>query len=104
MSMPYGHKYEKKVDVIKQLGYHGLVAVACESVGISKSTFWRWCDNDPEFEQRCVNAIASAVAYKPDLLRAVPWQKRNKLLSNALNWYEAKLKREAAETGQTVAA
>lgn len=34
----------------------GIVTFACEKVGLSRQTFYRWCRDDPEFKER-VDAI-----------------------------------------------
>lgn len=43
---------EKKRQVLKVLSVRmGIVSLACEKVGISRQTFYRWKHEDPEFAQ-----------------------------------------------------
>lgn len=46
-------KGKEKEEFLKELakGY-GIIATACEKVGISRTTFYRWCDADPEFKEK----------------------------------------------------
>ncbi|MCL1929919.1 hypothetical protein FWF93_02175 [Candidatus Saccharibacteria bacterium] len=43
--------------IIAELEKHGIVLNACSKVGISTSTYYRWCDDDSEFRVRANEAI-----------------------------------------------
>lgn len=45
---------EKMLESLKECS--GIVTFACEKVGLSRQTFYRWCRDDPEFKER-VDAI-----------------------------------------------
>lgn len=48
-------KKQKFLEALMQ-GY-GIIAVACEAVSISRSTYYRWYNSDPEFKEK-VDEIA----------------------------------------------
>jgi hypothetical protein len=48
---------EKFIEKLKEFG--GIVCQACEAAGISRSTFYRWRDEDPEFSE-AVDEVAEA--------------------------------------------
>jgi hypothetical protein len=43
--------------IIAELEKHGNVLNTCSKVGISTSTYYRWCDDDSEFRNKVNNAI-----------------------------------------------
>jgi hypothetical protein len=51
------HLKEKFIEKLKEFG--GIVCQACEATGISRSTFYRWRDEDPEFSE-AVDEVAEA--------------------------------------------
>ena len=50
-------KEQTKVQLIKRLSEVRIVEIACKSVGISRATYYRWLQDDPDFAQECANAI-----------------------------------------------
>lgn len=49
-------KKQKFLEALMQ-GY-GIIAVACEAVSISRSTYYRWYNSDPGFKEK-VDEIAA---------------------------------------------
>lgn len=40
-----------KKDILESLEYHkGIVTTACKSIGLARSTYYSWIENDPEFK------------------------------------------------------
>lgn len=41
----------KKIEVLDALeAHHGIISAACGSIGLPRSTFYNWLNNDPEFK------------------------------------------------------
>lgn len=47
----------QKRSILDHLGDNPLIERACKKVGIVRSTFYRWCDSDPEFKVKAEVAI-----------------------------------------------
>lgn len=60
---PSGEKRsEKRYDVICQtFAAGGSIRMACEAAGISRQTITNWRKADPEFDQRCKDAIEDGI-------------------------------------------
>jgi len=44
-----------------------IIEAACKAVGLPRSTFYRWCKNDPEFAEQCDEVIEQSVGRINDL-------------------------------------
>ena len=51
------------------------ISVACEKVGLSRNTIYRWCDEDPSFKAKLNKALSNGVESVNDLAES-------KLISN----------------------
>ena len=45
-----------KAQLINRLGEVRVVEIACKQVGVSRATFYRWCNEDNEFNVSCIKA------------------------------------------------
>ena len=59
-----------KLSVIEQLKKIPIVQIACERVGISRATYYRWRDEDKEFRKDADSAISEGVAVITDMSEA----------------------------------
>ncbi len=50
-------KHKKEVPFIEQIEKVPNISVACEKVGLSRNTVYRWCKDDPEFKKRLDEAL-----------------------------------------------
>jgi hypothetical protein len=71
-------KYYKEGPFLEQLKNIPNVSVACEKVGISRNTVYRWLSEDNEFKKRVEYAISDGVDSINDLAES-------KLISNINN-------------------
>lgn len=55
---------KKKENFIKALraGY-GIIATACEAVGVSRTTYYRWLNGDEEFKQQVEDVVETQIDY-----------------------------------------
>lgn len=60
-------KYRKEQALLEQLRTIPNVSLACEKVGLSRNTVYRWCKEDPEFKARLDEALESGVESVNDL-------------------------------------
>lgn len=60
-------KYRKEQALLEQLKTIPNVSLACEKVGLSRNTVYRWCREDPEFKARLDEALESGVESVNDL-------------------------------------
>lgn len=60
-------KYRKEQSLLEQLRTIPNVSLACEKVGLSRNTVYRWCREDPEFKARLDEALESGVESVNDL-------------------------------------
>lgn len=60
-------KYRKEQTLLDQLKTVPNVTLACEAVGLSRNTVYRWCREDPEFKVRLEEALESGVESVNDL-------------------------------------
>ncbi len=51
------NKERIKAELLKRLSEVRIVEIACKSVGISRATYYRWIQDDPDFAQACDLAI-----------------------------------------------
>lgn len=49
---------KQRRQLLSELENNPLIERACKKVGIARSTFYRWCDADPEFKHAAEAAIA----------------------------------------------
>lgn len=50
--MEQGQKDSSKAEILAALEEHkGIVSIACKAIGFTRSTFYRWLDEDPEFKK-----------------------------------------------------
>lgn len=71
-------KYRKEQSLLEQLRTIPNVSLACEKVGLSRNTVYRWCREDPEFKARLDEALESGVESVNDLAES-------KLIANINN-------------------
>jgi hypothetical protein len=60
-------KYRKEQALLEQLRIVPNVTLACEAVGLSRNTVYRWCREDPDFKIRLDEALESGVESVNDL-------------------------------------
>jgi hypothetical protein len=60
-------KHRKEEPFLDQLMLIPNVSLACEKIGISRNTVYRWCKEDPDFEARMEEALASGTNSINDL-------------------------------------
>jgi len=60
-------KYRKEQALLEQLKTIPNVSLACEKVGLSRNTVYRWCHEDPEFKARLDEALENGVESVNDL-------------------------------------
>lgn len=73
--------------VIEQLKKVPIIQVACEKIGISRSTYYRWCEQDSEFAKNAEASQSEGLAFVNDmaesqLLSAI----RNQNLTAVMYW------------------
>ena len=73
----YGHKHELRHVFLNILKEIGVISPACRKAGISKSTFYRWVKDDPEFEEEVMVAMEKAYKKHGDKMDKIPKQKRS---------------------------
>ncbi len=69
MSVDLKIKKQKEV-LLEHLRTVPIVEVACKKGGISRATFYRWCNEDKEFKTSVDNAKVDGVEYINDLSEA----------------------------------
>lgn len=60
-------KYHKETPFLEQLKNIPNISLACEKVGLSRNTVYRWCNEDEEFKKRVDNAMNDGVESINDL-------------------------------------
>jgi hypothetical protein len=60
-------KYRKEGPFLEQLKNIPNISLACEKVGISRNTVYRWCNEDPEFKKRIEEATEDGIDSINDL-------------------------------------
>lgn len=63
-------KRNLKSKFIEELAKVPIIQVACEKVGISRQTFYRWKKESKKFEQEVEKAMAEGVAFVNDMSEA----------------------------------
>lgn len=53
--------------MLEQLKKTPVVQIACEKVGVARSTFYRWKDEDPKFAKEADEALAEGVSLINDM-------------------------------------
>lgn len=61
-------RIQKQKDLfIEQINKTPVIEVACQKVGVGRTTFYRWRRDDPNFEDACVEALGTGVDLINDL-------------------------------------
>lgn len=61
-------RIQKQKDLlIEQIKKPPVIEVACQKVGVGRTTFYRWQRDDPDFEAACVDALGTGVDLINDL-------------------------------------
>lgn len=60
-------RYRKEKEFLEQIKTVPNVSLACEKVGLSRNTVYRWCKEDPEFKERLDVAISTGTDSINDL-------------------------------------
>jgi hypothetical protein len=60
-------KYRKEKPFLEQLKNIPNISLACEKVGLSRNTVYRWCTEDSEFKKRIDEAMSDGVDSINDL-------------------------------------
>src|SRR3989338_7233835 len=60
-------KLKKKDNFLAELRKIPIVQVACEKVGLSRTSVYRWRDEDPEFKKEMEKAMAEGEAFVNDM-------------------------------------
>jgi len=58
---------KQKEMVVDQLKKTPVVEVACQKVGVGRTTFYRWRHEDVEFDSSCLDALSSGIDLVNDL-------------------------------------
>lgn len=58
---------QQKELLIEQLRKIPITQIACEKLGIARSTFYRWRDEDPEFKEKLIEALIKGKALINDM-------------------------------------
>lgn len=58
---------QEKSNIIAQLAKVPIVQIACERVGVGRSTFYRWCSQDPIFAEQARSAVMEGKAMVNDM-------------------------------------
>jgi hypothetical protein len=66
---------EQKEAIIQNLEKIPIIQVICEKLGISRATFYRWRESDPDFDKRVKEALNKGISLINDLAES-------KLLAN----------------------
>ncbi len=56
-----------KVLLLEHLAKTPIVEAACKQAGLPRSTYYRWCKDDPEFAEACAETIEVSVGRINDL-------------------------------------
>lgn len=62
-----GRITQDKSNIITQLAKVPIVQIACERVGIGRSTFYRWCNQDPVFAEQARSAVLEGKSMVNDM-------------------------------------
>ncbi len=60
-------RYRKESVFLEQLRTIPNISLACEKVGLSRNTIYRWCNEDQDFKERLDNAIKTGTESINDL-------------------------------------
>ncbi len=60
-------RYRKEKAFLEQIAKVPNISLACEKVGLSRNTIYRWCNEDPDFKVRLDTAMGSGVESVSDL-------------------------------------
>lgn len=60
-------KDKKRNEFLAELRKIPIIQVACEKVGLSRTSIYRWKDDDPEFKKEMEQAMADGEAYVNDM-------------------------------------
>jgi len=60
-------RHRKEVPFLEQIRKIPNISLACEKVGISRNTIYRWCSEDPAFKERLDEAIENGADSISDL-------------------------------------
>src|SRR3989338_4560343 len=71
-------KRYKETPFLEQIKSIPNVSLACEKVGLSRNTVYRWCNEDPEFKERVDAALENGIESVNDLAES-------KLITNINN-------------------
>lgn len=96
--------------IIEQLKKIPIIQVCCEKIGISRSTYYRWCEQDSEFAKKAEASQSEGLAFVNDmaesqLINAI----RNQNLTATMYWLNHRNKAYSnrlevtTKTSQTVA-
>ena len=67
----------KEIPFLEQLNKIPNISLACEKVGLSRNTIYRWCQEDPDFKNRLDEAIDSGTDSINDLAGSKLFSKIN---------------------------
>lgn len=68
-------KQELQKKVIKLFHENPIVQIACHKAGVSRSTFYRWCKEDPQFKKICARALRISLDIANDSIESVLYRK-----------------------------
>lgn len=60
-------RFRKENVFLEQLKTIPNISLACEKVGLSRNTIYRWCNDDPDFKNRLDEALANGIESVNDL-------------------------------------
>lgn len=60
-------KNKKKNEFLDELRKIPIIQIACEKVGLSRTSVYRWKDEDPEFKKELEKAMADGEAFVNDM-------------------------------------
>lgn len=64
------NRQNEKKQVIEQLHAMPIVEIACKRAGVARATYYRWLKKDPEFAERCMEALEQSTGAVNDIAEA----------------------------------
>src|SRR3990167_2152319 len=103
-------KNKKKDDFLAELRKIPIIQVACEKVGLSRTSVYRWKDEDPEFKKEMEKAMADGEAFVNDmsesqlltLIKEKDWSAISFWLRHHHSAYKNKLEISTKEVDETL--
>ncbi len=60
-------RFRKENEFLEQIKTIPNISLACEKIGLSRNTIYRWCNEDPDFKKRLNEALGNGTESVNDL-------------------------------------